>query len=218
MDKLDFSKLTPDQKAELRRQMEAEELAEKQKSERLKNDYARLKSDQVNETFDVLFDISKSIEQRKIEIFNNFGAVIGMKAELYNLTPEDLELQQSHTFTNLENTKKIILGSNVIDRWSDDVEVGVEMVNKWIDKKIENIEDRETIRVLLKPNKDGMLKASRILDLSNHAKERGDKELIEAVEFIQREYRPVKTSTYVKAKYLDENKVWQWLALRMSAV
>lgn len=218
MEKFDYSKLTPEQKEELRKQLETEEQQKKEAAVKLRQDYEDLKSKQVNETFDVLKEISDDLEYVKVEIFNEFGAVIGMKAELYKLTPDDLEVQQSHTFTNAENNKKIIVGTNVIDRWSDDVGIGIEKVNKWIDSKVTNPEDRKTIRALLKPNKVGILKANRVLDLSKHAAERGDKELIEAVDFIRDQYRPEKTSTYVKAKYLDANGIWQYLPLSMSAV
>jgi len=46
----------------------------------------------------------------------------------------------------------------------------------------------------------------------------GDKELIDAVNFIRDQYRPVKTSTYVKVKYTDEEGRTKWLPLSMSAV
>lgn len=218
MSAIDYSKLTPEQKKELREQLEAEQRAEKEAEKRLRDDYSALKDEQVKATFKRLQNISSSLEEEKIDIFNQFGSLIAMKKEIYSLSDEQLNMQQSHTFSSADNTVSIIIGSNIIDRWSDDVGVGIERVNKWIDAKIKDKEDRDIVRVLLKPNKDGVLKASRILDLSKEARNRGDKELIEAVNFIQDQYKPVKTSTYVKAKYLDANAQWQWLALSMSAV
>lgn len=218
MDKLNYNDLSAEQKAEFRRQLEAEEREKKQERKKLESDYADLKSDQVNSTFERLSEVSQMLEKVKIEIFNEFGAVLGMKAELFLLTPEDMELQQSHTFTNAENTRKIIIGSNVIDRWGDEVKIGIERVNKWIDAKITDQQSREIIRALLKPNADGELKAGRVLDLSKKANEFGDNELIDAVNFIRDQYLPEKTSTYVKVKYKDDDGIWQWLPLAMSAV
>ncbi len=218
MEKIQFDKLTPEQKRALREQLEAEERAEKEAKKRLSDDYNSLKDEQVKATFNKLKHISISLETEKIDVFNQFGSLISMKKEVYNLTDEQLNIQQSHTFTTSDGKTSVVIGSNVVDRWGDDVNVGIDRVNKWIMETIKDEKDREIIRALLKPNKDGVLKANRVLDLSIEARKRGDKELIEAVNFIQDQYRPMKTSTYVKAKYLDENGVWQWLALSMSAV
>lgn len=218
MAKFDFEKLTPEQKKALREQLEAEERAEKEAEKRLKKDYLAIKDEQVTNTFTRLQNLSSVLEKEKIDIFNQFGTLISMKKEMYDLTEEQMELQQSHTFTTTDSKQSIIIGSNVIDRWGDDVNIGIERVNKWIDKKIEDKDSRDIIRALMKPNKDGVLKANRVLELSKKAREIGDSELIDAVNFIHDQYQPVKTSTYVKAKYLDKNGIWQWLALSMSSV
>jgi len=218
METIDFKKLTDEQKKELRLQMEAEERAEKEAAQRLKTDYEALKDEQVRASFKRLQNVSSSLGDEKVDIFNQFGSLIAMKKELFNLTDEQMELQQSHTFTSSDGKVSIIIGSNVIDRWGDDVAVGIERVNRWIDAKIEDQNSRDIIRALLKPNSQGVLKANRVLDLSKKAREIGDTELIEAVNFIHDQYKPQMTSTYVKARYLDENQQWQWLALSMSAV
>lgn len=221
MQKIDFQNLTPEQKQALRAQFEAEETAEKEREKRKKSDYNALKEEQVKATFKRLQNVSSNLEHEKIDIFNQFGSLLALKKDLYNLTEEQMELQQSHTFTSTEANQSIIIGSNMIDRWSDDVNVGIERINKWLDHLITDEQSRQMvsiIRDLLKPNKDGVLKANRVLELGKKAREMGDKELIGAVDFIQEQYQPVKTSTYVKAKYLDANGIWQWLALSMSAV
>lgn len=218
---IEFQKLTPEQKKALREQLEAEEMAEKEAEKRKKQDYSALKDEQVKATFKKLQALSTSLELEKVDIFNQFGSLLSLKKDLYNLSDEQMELQQSHTFTTSEGTESILIGSNVIDRWSDDLHVGIDKINVWLDKQITDEKSERLVsfyRDLLKPNKDGVLRANRVLEMGNKAREYGDKELIEAVSFIQSQYRPVKTSTYVKAKYLDENGVWQWLALSMSAV
>lgn len=218
MENLDYSKLTPEQKQALREQMLAEERAERDRANKVRADFQALKDEQINVSFNYLKKISINLEEIKIDIFNQFGSLLAMKKELYNLTDEQMELQQSHTFTNTENDKSLIIGSNVRDGWTDDVNIGIQGINDWIDTKITDPDDRAIIRTLLKPDKNGTLKASRVLELSNEANKRGDQELIKHVNFIQSQYRPQKTSTYVKAKYKDETGVWQWLALSMSAV
>jgi len=218
MDGINYSELTADQKQILREQIQQEERAEKEKERKIQEDYQSLKEEQINVSFRFLQNLSISLEETKVDIFNQFGAIIAMKKELYKLTDEQMELQQSHTFTNKANDKSLIIGSNVIDGWTDDANVGIQGINDWIDNRITNPDDRSIIRTLLKPDKNGALKASRVIELSNEANRIGDQELIKHVNFVQSQYRPQKTSTYVKAKYKDANGVWQWLALTMSAV
>lgn len=218
MSKIDFTKLSPEEKQALREQLEAEEKARKEATVKLREDYQAIKEQQVNETFDKLTKLSTDMEVEKVDIFNQFGSLIAMKKEIYNLTDDQLELQQSHTFTTDDGNRSIILGSNVIDRWTDDVNIGINGVKSWIEKGIADERSKGLIRAFLKPNKDGQLKASRVLEMAQEAAKIGDKELIEHIDFIRDQYRPMKTSTYVKAKYKDSNNQWQWLALSMSQV
>lgn len=218
MDAINISKLTAEQKAEIKRQLEAEEAAEKARAKQQRSDYESLKEIQVNETFTQLLKVSAMLENAKADVFKQFTSLLKIKQEIYGLTDKQMELQQSHTFTTSNGDKSIIIGANVIDNWSDDVRIGIEKVNAWIESKIDDEDSREIIRTLLKPDKDGVLKANRILDLSRKAAEMGDKELIAAVDFIRDQYRPVKTSTFVKVRFIDEDGKMNWLPLSMSAV
>lgn len=218
---MDLKSLTAEQKAELKRQLAAEEKAEKENAKKQIEDYNTLKEAQVAETFKTLQDVSGALEIAKSSIFEQFGAVLKMKQELYGITDADMHTQQSHTFTSADGKTSIVIGSNVVDKWSDDVAVGIARVTNWLDKLSTDDKSEQMVSIikdLLKPNKDGMLKASRILDLSKKAAEFGDNELIEAVDFIRDQYRPSKTSTFVKAKFTDSDGNIQWLPLSMSAV
>jgi hypothetical protein len=215
---IDINQLTAEQKQQLREQFEEEERAAKATAQKQRDYYEILKDEQVQATFKRLQNLSSTLEEEKIDIFNQFGSLIAMKKDLFHLSDEQMDLQQSHTFTNKSVDKSIIIGANVIDRWSDDLNIGIARISEWLDKHIEEDQSREIIRALLRPDSNGILKANRILDLSKKAAEIGDKELIEAVNFIRDQYRPAKTSTYVKAKFLDSNRQWQWLALSMSAI
>ncbi|PTN08065.1 hypothetical protein C8N47_111105 [Mangrovibacterium marinum] len=215
---INISELTPEQRRQLMADLEAEEQAKKAAEQKLKEDYAALKNDQVNETFGRLRMLEIGIKAEKTDIYEQFQTLMAMKMEIFGLTDADIEMQQSHTFTNDAGTHSIILGSNVIDGWTDEVGIGIDAVNKWIDAKITDPKAHGLLKAMLKPNKDGVLQANRVLDMAKEARKIGDKELIEWVVFIQDQWRPVKTSTYVKAKWRDTNNKWQWLALSMSAV
>lgn len=219
--KINISALTPEERAQLRLQLEAEERAAKEKRRKDLEAYEQLKDAQVMATFKELQNISSSLEVAKQRVFKEFELLLQMKKELFELTEERMLSQESHTFTSSDGTKSIIIGHNVIDSWDETVKIGIDRVNKWLSKLARDEESAVLvglIRDLLKPNKDGVLKASRILDLSKKAAELGDKELMDAVELIRDSYRPTRTSTYVKARYVDAHGQRQWLALSMSAV
>lgn len=218
---MNIEQLTPEQKASLKAQLEAEERAEKDRKRMERNTYEDLRNAQVLSTFKQLQKISSELEQAKQRVFDEFSALLKMKQELFELTEEQMLSQGSHTFTSADGDVSVIIGHNVIDRWDETVSVGVERVNEWL-KGLARDENSSMlvgmIRDLMKPNKEGVLKANRILDLSKKAAEIGDKDLIEAVDLIRDAYRPAKTSTYVKAKFKDDNGQTRWLPLGMSAV
>ncbi len=221
MSNLDFNNLSPEQKAQLKAQLDAEEKAAKDKLKREKETYEQIKDAQIKTTFKTLSKISSELEVSKLNVFGDFKAILGMKKDLFGLSDEQMLTQESHTFTTTDGSVSIIIGHNVIDGWDETVDVGIEKVNQWLTKLAKDDESAMLvglIRDLMKPNKDGVLKANRVLDLSKKASEIGDKELIGAVEIIRDAYRPTKTGTFVKARYVDENGAKQWLPLSMSAV
>lgn len=219
--KINIGALTQEERAQLLLQLEAEERAAKEKRRKELEAYEQLKDTQVRATFKELQNISSSLEVAKQRVFDDFELLLQMKKELFGLSEERMLSQESHTFTSADGSVSIIIGHNVIDSWDETVKVGIDRVNKWLSKLAKDEESAVLvglIRDLLKPNKDGVLKASRILDLSKKAAELGDRELIEAVELIRDSYRPTRTSTYVKARYIDTRGQKQWLALSMSSV
>lgn len=221
MSNLDFNNVSAEQKAMLKAQLEAEEKAAKEKQKRERLNYEQIKDAQIKTTFKVLSRISSELENSKANVFGEFKAILDLKQELFGLSEEQMLTQESHTFTTTDGRMSIIIGHNVIDGWDETVSVGIEKVNQWLGKLAKDEESAMLvglIRDLLKPNKDGVLKANRVLDLSKKASEIGDKELIAAVDIIRDAYRPTKTGTFVKARFVDDEGVKQWLPLSMSAV
>ena len=220
MKRIDIDQLTAEEKSNLKAQLEAEEKTEKDRVKRERETYEQIKNAQVLTTYKQLQEISSNLELAKQKVFENFQAILKMKQELFNLTEEKMLTQESHTFTSTDGAVSIMIGHNVIDNWDETVSVGIEGVNQWLNKLIQDENSAMLvglIRDLMKPNKDGALKANRILDLSKKAAEIGDKELIRHVDMIRDAYRPTKTGTFVKVRYVDEQGQKQWLALSMSA-
>lgn len=219
MEKIDIKDLTEEQIQELTEQLKqkAAERANRRKQD--KETYEELKNFAIKESFQLLSSLSKTIISVRERVFDNFADVLSLKQVAYELTDEQMEKQESHTFTSSDGQLSIIIGSNTVDRWDETVDVGIIRVNEWLKSMAKDEESGKLVSFItdmLKPNKDGVLKASRILDLSKKAAEFGDKKLIEAVDLIREAYRPSKTSQYIKVKMKGDNGQDIWLPLSMS--
>lgn len=216
---IDFNALSEEDKQALMQQLEVDKRRKAEERKAAKLTYDELKNDVVDTVFDYLGGISKGLTEAKQHVFNDFKTLLEMKQELYEISNEAMEKQQSHTFSSQDNSKGVTIGYNVVDGWDGElVTAGVDRVNRWLDSKT-NEENRlfvGLVRDLLKPNKDGMLKASRVLELGKKAREIGDTALVEAVDLLQDAYKPVKTSTFVKAYFKNEKGETLWMALSMS--
>lgn len=216
---MDLSQLTPEQKQELLKQLAAEKQAEKLQKQAEKDAYKALQSEYVDTFFPRLENAQLMLAEIKKTLFDTMKDVLSLKQKVYELSDLEMERQQSHSISNADFSKTIILGSNIVDDWDQEMaSAGVARVNDWLTKKMTdtNIDLVGIIRELLRPNKDGVLKANRVLELRNQAEKIGDTELISAVSIIQESYRPKKTTTYVKAKYRNQNGQDVWLSLSMS--
>lgn len=220
MEVINLNSLTAEQKERLMMQLEADKKAKDDALKAQRQTYEQIKDSQVKATFHDLTNISSLLENAKRKVFSDFSTVLELKKELFTLSDEQMLTQQSHTFTTIDGDQSIIVGQHVVDGWDETLDVGIKKVNEWLESQMR--EGTEAligiIRDLLKPDKKGILKASRVLDLSKQANELGDKKLIEAVNLIRDAYRPKRTSTYVKAKFRDSEGREMWLGLSMSSV
>ncbi len=219
MEKIDIKDLTQEQIKELTEQLKQKAAEQANRRKQDKETYEELKNLAIKESFQHLSSLSKTIRSVRERVFDNFADVLSLKQIAYELTDEQMEKQESHTFTSSDGQLSIIIGSNTVDRWDETVDVGIIRVNEWLKSMVKDEESGKLVSFItdmLKPNKDGVLKASRILDLSKKAAEFGDKKLIEAVDLIREAYRPSKTSQYIKVKMKGENGQDVWLPLSMS--
>ncbi|MDY0102801.1 MAG: DUF3164 family protein [Lentimicrobium sp.] len=221
MDKINLGALSAADREQLMQQLNEERKRDEARQQAEREAYDSMKDDVVRKAFGTILDVSKTLGQTKEKVFSEFEQIMKLKKDLFQLSDEQMLTQGSHTFTSEDGQMSIIIGSNIIDRWDETVSVGIKLVNDWLAtlaKDEKSAQLVEFVRALLKPNKDGVLKASRVLDLSKNAAKIGDAELIKAVGIIRDAYRPAKTSTYVKAKFKDEMGNDIYVPLSMSAV
>lgn len=217
MEPINLNSLSPEQKTALRNQLIAEEKAIEKKKTETRAKYETLKTELVTANFAKLERVSVELTYLKKQIFDDFETLLELKAEIYG----EHESQQSHTFTCADGSKSIILGSNVVDRWDETVDVGVSIVKEWMKSLAKDEDSAKLVSFLnemMKPNKSGQLRASRILDLEKKADELGDDKLKEGVKIIRDSYRPMKTTTYIKAKKKGDKNEDIYIPLSMSDI
>lgn len=216
MNELNLKQLTNEQISELKTQLKAEETAMELQKKEDKQAYNNLKEEVVFKSFLMLEKLAESLNEIKSGIFSDFAILLDLKQQIYTISDEQMEKQGCHSFT--AGNKTIMLGQNITDGWNDDIATaGIARVNDWLTSKTtsDNKVLVDMVRDLLRPSKDGVLKANRVLELSKRAAEIGDKELIEAVDILREAYRPKKTTSFVRAKFRNEQGIDQWLTLSM---
>lgn len=200
---LDFKNMTDEQKANLKKQILEEEAKEKAERKAKVEGYKSLVDETVIKAMEKVKGISKQITTIKKEVFDDFKSILELKAELYGVK----ENQQSHTFTTTDGKISITLGYRMLDSFDDTVHAGIEKVKNYIYKTVqeENTHLLEIVNLLLKKDKNGNLKASRVMELEKIAGNINDTELSEGVQIIKEAWKPQKSKTFIEAYYKDEN-------------
>ena len=179
--------------------------------------YTALVDETIETVMPRLMNISDEIARRKTEAAEAFRGALEMKAELFGVKDD----QRSHTFTNSEGTKRIVVGHYLLDNYRDTVDEGIAMVKGYIESLAKDDASRSLVKAILKLlSRDSMgnLKAQRVLQLRQLAEETGDDRFIEGVRIIQESYQPTPSKEYVRAAVRGENGGWKPIALSMTEV
>lgn len=198
---VDLKNLTTEQKKALFEEIKKEEREKEKRKAEARETYKNLVAETVERNFKKLEGVSEMLSQVKKAVYEDFKTALEMKAELFGVK----ENQQTHTFTTAEGLS-ITIGHRVTDNFDDTVHAGIEKVKGYISKVTagEKAELEELINLLLKKDKNGNLKASRVLELERIAEKINDEELKDGVQIIKEAYKPAKSSTFIEAYYKDE--------------
>lgn len=208
---MDLNELSAEERAELMAQLQEAEKAEKEKRAADVAAYKSMVSDTIEESFARLEAESRKLAEVKREVYAMFGAALKMKGDLYGVKENG---QFSHTFTNDKSTLRITLGCNTLDEYDDTANVGVEMVNEYLDELAATPEAEQAVKIcrsLLARDKKGTLKPSRIITLRKHAVESGNRKFMDGVNIIMDAYRPTVSKQYIRAE--RKNDIGQWVSL-----
>ena len=212
-----LEELTSEQRAELYAQMEAKQKQDAQKIQDDREAYKSIVNETVLSLWGSLEYVSEVMTTTKAQVFRNFEKALELKRDAYGIKDD----QQSHTFSTADGKRSITIGHRVVDRYDETVTAGIAKVKDYV-KSLAKDDDSaalvETILNLLKPNKDGVLKASRVLELKKLSNRVNNPEFTDGLRIIQDAYRPAKTCQFVTVKYKDDTGSEKTLPLSMSAI
>lgn len=214
--KIDVNTLTPEQIADLKKQLDNVEKAKKQAVTAEREMYKEIVDDTVQQSFKPLVGLSKHILNIKKLVFDNFESVVEMKNEIYRTK----ESQQSHSFTSLDGSITIKIGHRVTESFDDTLSAGIEKVKNYMATLAKDPESAalvETIMDLLKKDAKGNLKANRVLELGKLANRVNNEDFSDGIRIIQESYQPVKSCQFIEVKFKDEHGKEHALPLSISA-
>ena len=179
--------------------------------------YTALVDETIETVMPRLMNISDEIARRKAEAAEAFRGALEMKAELFGVKDD----QRSHTFTNSEGTKRIVVGHYLLDNYRDTVDEGIAMVKGYIESLAKDDASRSLVKAILKllsRDSSGALKAQRVLQLRRLAEETKDERFIEGVRIIEESYQPSPSKDYIRAAVRSKSGVWESVPLSMTEV
>ena len=208
--------MTDAEMAQFRAFQEAQKAEEaKNAAKQMREDYREMVDDAIESMMPGLRTMSECLTNHKKKVFEEFSAILEMKAEMFKMEQgKDLN-NQSHTFTNSKATMRIVLGNYVTDGYLDTADEGIAKVQNYIQSLASDEKSQALVKMvmrLLAKDAKGTLKASRIIQLRKMAEESGSAEFIEGVKIIEEAYQPQTSRTYLKA-YIKDEKTNAWVQL-----
>lgn len=221
MTTIDFKALTPEQRAELLRNIPADELkagiqAQEQQKDEDRKAYKEMVNAAVPDFIAAIKKVSNELSQLKFDIFNGLKFLLDQKSEVFEIK----QGQQTHTFSD-DKGNGITYGYRVIDGWDDTVNAGIDIINKVIESFATDEKSAKLVTVinkLLKKDAKGNLKSSRVLELQQLADELAIERFTDGVNIIKKAFRPVRSAFFIESWYTNAQGKKVYYPLSISAV
>lgn len=204
MSNLKLQDLTPEQKAALKAEMQAEEAASK--NERKK--YKEIASECVVEIVKELSLIATSMKESKTKAFDTLRTLAISKGEVFDVK----DTQKTHTFTTIDGSMRILMGVREINSWDGTEETGVAKIKEYLKTLITDAKAArlvEMVNSMLKPDKNGSLDPRRIMELSKMADDAGNDLFTDGINIINQAYSLTGTQVFLEASVKDKLGKWK---------
>jgi hypothetical protein len=214
---MELKDLTPEQKAALRAEMEAEEKTKVAQLQQQKDDYKKLVDEFVRSNVKKLQNLSSEMMRVKNDVFSDSETLVTLKNELFKVKGD----RRSDTLSTLDGRMTIILGHRTYEGWDDTVDAGIDIVREYMKSLAKDDNSAalvETIMRLLAKDSKGNLKASKVLELEKLAAKTMDARFLEGIAIIKAAYRSMPSCQFIEATVRDENGNEENIPLSLSAL
>lgn len=212
---MNIKDLTPEQRAELRAELEAQDAKERAARDEREAEYKRLSAETVDDLRPRLMAMSAGIAEVKALAVEELSTLIGLKEDLFGVK----DGQKSHTFMNAAGDFRITIGSYYRDAWDETVGSGEAKIREAIRTlgKDENSEALvDAVLTLLSKDKAGNLKIKSVWQLQRLAERIQNDDFTEGLRIIREAYRPERTKTFVTAEWKNPQGAWVNVPLGMT--
>ncbi len=194
---------------------ECERKAAAERRRNARENYRTMVDETIDRVMPTLVATSTAITDAKRTVLNEFRAALDLKADLFGVRDD----QRSHTFTNSEGTRRIIVGQYTLDNYSDTVNEGIAIVKEYLGSLAKDKESESLVKAclrLMSRDQVGNLKASRVLQLRRMAEESGNERFQEGVRIIEESYAPETSRQFLRVEERTEGGAWKQLPLGMT--
>ncbi len=196
-------------KAEFARRAEEERRAAERDA------YKKLIDETIDSAMPILTATSNAIAEAKRKVIADFRSALDMKASIFGVRDD----QRSHTFTNSEGNRRIIIGQYTLDNYADTVNEGIAIVKEYLGSLAKDDDSAALVKAILRlmsRDQAGNLKASRVLQLRRMAEESGNERFQEGVRIIEESYAPAASRQFLRCETKDDTGTWHAVPLGMT--
>ena len=212
---MNIKDLTPEQRATLREELDAQDARERAARDEREAEYKRLSAETVDELRPRLMAMSAGIAEVKALAVEELSTLIGLKEDLFGVK----DGQKSHTFMNAAADFRITIGSYYRDAWDETVGSGEAKIREAIMTLGRDENSRalvDAVLTLLSKDKAGNLKIKSVWQLQRLAERIQNDDFSEGLRIIREAYRPERTKTFVTAEWKNAQGAWVNVPLGMT--
>ncbi|MRN01646.1 DUF3164 family protein [Riemerella anatipestifer] len=196
---MNLKDLSPEQKDELRKQLEAEKKATRERKLADKKLLKKLEDSLVLENIDYFITQRDNLEYKILLLFKEIETIIDLRAQVYSNKKRE---QDSHTFTLDDGSASIKIGWNVRPIFNGTEAEGIVKIKEYMSSLAGETENEkilmEFLNVALKTDIQGNYNPKKVREL-NSMREKAKSELFnEGMDIVNAALHDIRTSRYVR--------------------
>lgn len=195
----DLSKLTPEERKELSRQLKEQEQKEKELVKNNKETLQKLTEEVIDNNVDCFVNSQGTVEEAILKLFKDASVIIDGRGETFGLEKKE---QDSHTLTKKDGSASIKIGWNVKPTFDGTESAGIQKIKQFMSSLAGETENEKLLmdflNIALKTDVQGNYNPKKVREL-NTMRNRANSDLFnEGMDIIDAALIDVRTSMYAR--------------------